>query len=299
MSLNTILFDWNQVRAFLAAANHGSFSAAARSLKTTQPTISRQIAGLEESLGLALVERSVRGLVLTEGGRDLIEQVQNMGDAASLISMIAEVKSQDVSGEVTISATDLMATAVLPKILFRLRGLAPNLIVRLIYSNNLHNLLQREADIAVRHVRPAQADLVARHIGNFGANLYASESYLNPVERPYSRRAVANLDFVGMPDQERLMQPLQDLGVPVRTENFTTRSESGMVSWELTKQGFGVSMQPNFLAADAPGIERVIDELPSPQYPIWLATHRELRTSAKIRLVFDTLATGLSEVLIP
>jgi DNA-binding transcriptional LysR family regulator len=248
---------------------------------------------------LALVERSVKGLVLTESGRDLIEQVQNMGEAASLISMIAEGKSQEVSGEVTISATDLMATAVIPKILSRLKGLAPKLVVRLIYSNNLHNLLQREADIAVRHVRPEQADLVARHIGNFGANLYASEAYLSQVERPQSRRAVANLDFIGMPDQERLMQPLQDLGIPVRAENFAMKSDSGMVSWELTKQGFGVSMQPNFLAAGEAGIERVIEDLPSPQYPVWLATHRELKTSAKIRLIFDTLATGLSETLTP
>ena len=119
-----VSFDWNQVRAFLAAAEEGSLSGAARVLNTTQPTIGRQISGLEGSLGVTLVERSVKGLTLTQGGRDLLDHVRAMGEAATLISMVAAGQSSEVTGEVTVTATDLMSAAILPTILATLRQTA-------------------------------------------------------------------------------------------------------------------------------------------------------------------------------
>ena len=121
MNWQAISFDWNQVRAFLATAEEGSFSGAARVLKTTQPTIGRQIGALEAALGVTLVERSVRGLTLTEAGRDLLDHVRAMGEAATLISMVADGKSQDVTGEVTVTGTDLLSAAILPAVLRPLR----------------------------------------------------------------------------------------------------------------------------------------------------------------------------------
>lgn len=297
MNWDAVSFDWNQVRAFLAAADQGSFSAASKALRTTQPTISRQVSGLEESLGVNLFDRGTRGLALTQVGQELVAHVRSMGEIASLISMIADGKSDEVTGEVVVSATDLMTTEVLPELLAGLRSSAPGLSLRLACSNDVHNLLQREADIAVRHVRPKQSDLVAQHIGNFGANLYASTEYLDRVGRPHSFGEVGNLTFIGSPDPERLLMPLRELGVAIREESFMLHTDSGMVSWALTNSNFGVSMLPDFLAMRHRGIEQVFVELPSPQYPIWLVTHRELRTSRKIRLVFDTLASGLTQLL--
>ena len=297
MNWDAVSFDWNQVRAFLAAADQGSFSAASKALRTTQPTISRQVSGLEESLGVNLFDRGTRGLALTQVGQELVAHVRSMGEIASLISMIADGKSQEVTGEVVVSATDLMITEILPTLLAGLRLSAPGLSLRLACSNDVHNLLQREADIAVRHVRPMQSDLVAQHIGNFGANLYASTEYLDRVGRPLSFGEVGNLTFIGAPDPERLLMPLRELGVAIREESFMLHTDSGMVSWALTNSSYGVSMLPYFLATRHQGIEQVFVDLPSPQYPIWLVTHRELRTSRKIRLVFDTLASGLTQLL--
>ena len=95
MNWEAISFDWNQVRAFLATAQEGSFSGAARALKTTQPTIGRQITELEGRLGVTLVERSVKGPTLTDAGRDVLDHVQSMGEAATLISMVASGHSQE------------------------------------------------------------------------------------------------------------------------------------------------------------------------------------------------------------
>ena len=158
MNWQAMSFDWNQVRAFLATAEEGSFSGAARALKTTQPTIGRQISALEGALGITLVERSVRGLTLTQGGRDLLDHVRAMGEAATLISMVAAGQSQEVTGEVTVTATDLMSAAILPAILATLRQAAPSIRVRVVCSNDIQNLMQREADIAIRHVRPDQPE---------------------------------------------------------------------------------------------------------------------------------------------
>jgi DNA-binding transcriptional LysR family regulator len=295
MNWQAISFDWNQVRAFLATAEEGSFSGAARALRTTQPTVGRQVGALEATLGLTLVERSVRGLTLTEAGRDLLEHVRAMGDAATLISMVADSKSQEISGEVTITATDLLSAAFLPGILAPLRETAPGIRLRIIASSDMLNLIQREADIAIRHVRPDQPDLIARHIRDFRATLFAATSYLDRVGRPREPRDIALFDFIGDADPDRLMALLATMGIPLREDRFVMSSASGVVAWELVKAGFGVAMLPEALGDAEAGVERVLPSLPSLEFSIWLVTHRELQTSPRIRVVFDLLARRLAD----
>lgn len=296
MNWQAMSFDWNQVRAFLATAEEGSFSAAARVLKTTQPTIGRQIAALETALGVTLVERSARGLDLTQAGRDLLEHVRAMGEAATLISMAAARDSQDLTGEVTITASDLMAAAILPARLDALRQAAPSLRLRIVSANDIRNLTRREADIAIRHVRPTQPDLIARHVGDYRANLYAAGAYLDRAGRPRTPREVAAHAFIGNPDPhpDRLQTALHDLGIPVAAEAFVMTSDSYVVVWDLVKAGHGIAMLPEVLGETTPGIEKVLPSLPSLTFPVWLVTHRELRTNRRIRAVFDHLARALA-----
>lgn len=296
MNWQSVSFDWNQVRAFLVTAEEGSFSGAARTLNTTQPTIGRQITALEEALGVTLFERSVRGLTLTEAGRELMAHVETMAEAASNISLVADGQSQNISGEVAITATDLFSAIKLPELLFGLRDRAPGLRIRIIASSDIQNLMRREADIAIRHVRPDQPELIARHIGSFGANLYAARSYLEREGRPRTPREVADHPFVGNADPKLLVGPLNAKGIPVRPENFVMSTENGIVAWELMKAGYGFAMQPDALAHADPGVEQVLPELPSDHFPVWLVTHRELRNSRKIRLVYDVLAEGLTRL---
>ncbi len=296
MNWQAVSFDWNQVRAFLVIAEEGSFSAAARVLKTSQPTMSRQIGALEETLGVTLFERSVRGLTLTETGRDLIDHVRVMGEAATLVSMVAEGKSQDVTGEVTVTCTDLMSTTILPRVLKPLRETAPGIQVRVLASRKLEDLTERAADIAIRHVRPDQPDLIARQLGDFRASLYAASEYLDRVGRPRTLLDVAKLDYVGNSDST-LIERLHGMGVSIQRENFVISDANGVVAWEHVKAGYGVSLLPEPLGEAEPTVERVLPDCPYLEFPIWLVTHRELHTSRRIRIVFDTLARGLSERL--
>ncbi|SDZ39943.1 transcriptional regulator, LysR family [Jannaschia faecimaris] len=295
MNWPAISFDWNHVRAFLATAEEGSFSGAARALNSTQPTIGRQISALEEILGVTLFERSVRGLDITESGSDLLDHVKAMAEAATLISMVADGKSQSVTGDVFVTATDLASAAILPELLAPLRKTAPGVRVHLVCSSDLRNLAKREADIAIRHVRPDQPDLIARHIGDFRANLYAATSYLDRAGRPRTPLDLADHAFVGGTNPEHLVATYADMGIPVRPESFVMSTDSGVVAWELVKFGYGIAMQPEVLGEAAPGVEKVFPDFPSVQFPIWLVTHRELKTNRRIRLVFDLLARGLAE----
>ncbi|MEM6906003.1 MAG: LysR family transcriptional regulator, partial [Pseudomonadota bacterium] len=228
MNWDAISFDWNQVRAFLTTAEEGSFSGAARALKTTQPTIGRQISELETRLGVTLFERSVRGPTLTGAGADLLAHVRAMGAAAALISAVADGQSQEVSGVVTVTATDLLAAVTLPPILAPLRQSPPGIQVHIVAASEIRNLTQREADIAIRHVRPEQPDLIARHLGDFRASFYGASSYLDRAGRPTRPEEVANHAFVGPLDQARMIGDLQNLGMPLRAENFVLASDSGM-----------------------------------------------------------------------
>lgn len=290
-------FDWNQVRAFLATAEEGSFSGAARALKTTQPTIGRQIDGLERALKVTLFQRSVRGPVLTDVGRDLLDHVRRMGETATLISTIAEGQSQGAHGEVALSATDLVSSAILPNLLHELRQTAPGIHLRIVSSNDLSNLLQRDADIAIRHVRPKEDDLIAKHVGDFGANLYAATAYLDRAGRPETPHDLADHTFLGRADNAQLIATMREKGIPLRPENFALSSENGVVLWELLKSGYGMTFMPDLLGETTPGVEKVIPAMPSLAFPIWLVTHPELKTSRRIRVVFDLLVRELTELI--
>lgn len=281
--------DWNQIKAFLATVETGSLSGAARVLGLTQPTISRQIAALEKSLGVVLFERVGRSVALTPTGRDLLEQVRTMGDAANRLSLLASGQSQTVEGLVRITASDIVAAYVLPKVLHTLYDKAPGIQVEVIASNSINDLLRREADIAIRHVQPAQDDLVARRCSDNSAALYAADKFLQRYGRPRRREDLADLPFVGFTDADTLLTELNARGVPVTAGNFRWMTENLIVAWEMVRQGLGIGVMFHELAQNTPGVSQVIPDFDRIPVPVWIVTHRELHTSRRIRLVFDVL----------
>lgn len=299
MNWDAISFDWNQVRAFLATAEEGTFSAAARALKTTQPTIGRQISELENRLGVTLLERSVKGPKLTEAGETLLHHVRAMSDAATMISMAAIGQATEVSGKVRITASDMLAVDLLPRVLSELRTKAPGIRPEILPSNDIKDLLRREADIAVRHVRPDQPELIARHVGDLQTHLYAARAYLDAAGRPKTPRDAGTHAFVGIPDGDGVLATLRALGIPLTEDSFGITSDSGVVISGCVKAGFGLSLLPAALCDPCPELERVLPDLPTPRFPIWLVTHRELQTSKRIRVVFDHLAQGLNRAATP
>ncbi|WP_027235266.1 LysR family transcriptional regulator [Leisingera caerulea] len=282
--------DWNHIRAFLATAETGSLSAAARKLGLTQPTLSRQVAALEAELGVLLFERVGRALALTEAGHELLTHSRKMGEAANGLRLAATGQAQSIEGTVRITASDVMSAHVLPPVLHQLRQRAPRLTIDVVAANDIRDLMRREADIAIRHVRPEQPELIARLVQEATARFYAAPSYLERRGRPALPADLAAHDFVGFADVDRSIAFMAPLGIHLTADNFRIRSTSGLASWELVKQGFGVCPMMDDVAAVTPGVERLLPGMEPLTFPVWLTTHRELHTSRRIRLVFDLLA---------
>lgn len=285
-----VSFDWNQVRAFLATAEEGSLSAAARALQATQPTLSRQVSALEQDLGVTLFERGHRSMDLTESGVELLEHVREMGEAALRVSLAASGQAQDIEGQVTITATNMFATKHLPLILASVRDEAPGLEIEILTSNDVRDLRRREADISIRHTRPEHSDLIAKRIGETVAQLYAATSYLDRVGRPKRPSDLVTFDFIGFEDPELMLPHFNAMGVPVTRDHFKLYTASGTLYLALIEQGLGAGVLTKDVADERPDLELVEPNLPPFEVPVWLVTHRELHTSRKIRLVFDLIA---------
>jgi DNA-binding transcriptional LysR family regulator len=286
--------DWNQLKAFLETAETGSLSAAARKLGLTQPTLSRQVAAIEQRMGVTLFERVGKAMALTPTGLDLLEHARAMGAAAEALRLAATGRSQAVGGVVSISATDAVAAHLLPPLVRQLREKEPGIAIEVISSNALSDLLRREADIAIRHVKPEQPDLIARFIRQAAANFYASEAWVKVHGHPRRAEEAAHLPFVGSDRSGQFLAYLRQHGLPVSEENFSCYCDHSVAHWALVRQGMGIGAMMDEIARDTPGIVRVLDDVPPVRFPIWLVTHRELRTSQRIRVVFEALAQGLA-----
>ena len=158
--------DWALVQAFLAVAETGSLSGAARTLGTSQPTLGRQIKLIEAQLGVELFHRQPRGLALTQTGAALVAPAQAMRDAVRQISLKAAGRQMQLEGTVRITASVAFSVMHLPQIIEQVRSVEPQIAIELVPSDTTSNLLFREADIAVRMYRPTQLDLITKHLGD-------------------------------------------------------------------------------------------------------------------------------------
>ena len=295
MNWDAVSFDWNHIRAFLAVVEQGSLSGAARALRQTQPTLRRQISAVEEPLELPLFERGTRVMQITEAGTELLVHVQSMADAATQISRIATGQSQAIEGTVRITSSDAMAAYALPRCLISLRRAHPGISVELVPSNEMSDLTRRDADIAIRHARPEQPDLVAKRIADIEISLFASKSYLaelGPVATPAD---FAHANFIGYQSPERLVPQITAMGFPVTKSNFGITTTNGSTMYELVRDGAGIAFLPTIVAEGRLGLQRILTDAPSFNMETWLVTHREIQTSRRIRLTFDHLAAELAK----
>jgi DNA-binding transcriptional LysR family regulator len=287
-------FDWNRARAFLATADHGSFSAAARVLGVAQPTVGRQVAAFEEELGVTLFERVGRGLQLTPTGLDLAEHVRAMNDAALSVSLTAAGQSASLKGVVCIAASEVIAFYFLPQIIARIRSEHPGIEVEIVASNQASDLRRREADIALRNFRPKDPELIARKLkGGFG-RLYASPGYLAGIGNPTSLADLSRASFFGFDRTDTMVEGFKRIGLQLSSANFPIVTGNHLLQWELCKQGLGICIIMEAVGDAEPRVQRVLDEVQPWPVPLWLTSHRELRNNRRMRVVFDLLVEGLN-----
>lgn len=284
--------DWTLIRAFVAVAQGGSLSAAARDLQTSQPTIGRQIQSLQETLGMTLVLRRPKGMELTEDGARLLPFAQQMMEAAGRFSMAAMGTDTQKSGTVRLTASVFVAHYVLPPILAELRQKEPLIQIELVSSDATENLLYRDADIALRMYRPSQLDIIARHLTDMELGVFAAKSYLDRKGCPQTVEALLEHDVIGYDRNDLILRAMRDFGWDVTPEDFVLRCDSQSAYWELVRAGCGIGFGQVLAAQKDPSVERLLETLPLSPLPLWIAAPKAVRHTARVAAVWDHLVAS-------
>lgn len=291
--------DWSLVQAFLAVAEDGSLSAAARRLGTSQPTLGRQIKLIEAQLGAELFHRQPRGFALTGTGAALVASARAMRDAVQQIALTAAGQQAQLKGSVRITASVAASVAHLPAIIAHIRQLEPEIAIDLVPSDASHNLLYREADIAVRMYRPTQLDLVTQYLGEIPLHAYAAKTYLAERGHPARIADLIDHEFVGFDANPAMIAGFRDAGLEVTRDFFRTRCDDPTVYWELVRAGCGIGIAQDVIGDPDPLLDRISVGLPLPTLPVWLTAHEAMRQTPRIRRVWELLAEGLRGVVQP
>lgn len=285
--------DWSLIQSFLAVAENGSLSAAARFLGRSQPTLGRQIQTLEQSLGAQLFDRHARGLKLSDTGTDLLPLARQMHQAMNEIALTTAGQSQRLEGAVRITASVLTSHYILPTIFAEIRKAEPAIQLDLIPSDTTENLLFREADIAIRMYRPTQLDIVTRHIADVDMGVFAAHSYLGRKGRPVDADDMLSHDMVGYDSNDLIVHTMREMGWPITRESFAVRCDNQATYWELVRMGCGIGFSQAVIGRADPLVEELAFGIEIPNLPVWLAAHQAMRQTPRIRRVWDLLADGL------
>ncbi len=291
--------DWSRLHCFVAVAETGSLSAAARRLGLSQPTLGRQIKALEAELGTALFTRRPRGLEVTAAGLELLPAARAMQEAASRLALTAAGQAAEVAGTVRLTASAFVSMHILPPLLAELRQAEPEIQIELVPSDQSQNLLFREADIAIRMYRPQQLDIITRHLGEIELGLFGATRYLDRRGRPARAEDLGAHDLIGYDSDETILREMRAMGLPAERSWFVLRCDDHNVLWELVRAGCGLGFAQASIGEAEPGVERLLPELPLPALPVWLTAPEAMRRTPRIRRVWDFLAARLRPLLAP
>ena len=294
-------FDWDLVRSFLAVVDTGSLSAAARALASTQPTLGRRIEALEAQLGTTLFERTGRGLAPTPDALAIAEHARRMQAGADGLARAAAGSADDARAFVRVAASRQIALHLLPALVRDVLDATPELDVGIVASDDVSNLLRREADIAIRHVRPEQTSLVARKVGEMSVRAVASADYLERHGTPTSAAELLRHPLVGG-DRDRefavgIERAAAAVGMDPDDVRVAVRSDDRPVQLASVAAGLGIGFSLDRVVARHPDLVALDVATGLPTMPVWLAVHREIRTVPAIRRVYDALGEALGALL--
>lgn len=285
--------DWNLLKSFTYVVKEGSLSGAARALGTTQPTIGRHIETLEAELGFSLFIRSREGLAPTEEALNLLPETEAMAGSYSALLRRVSGNSPAEIGTIRIAVSEIMGVEVLPDILKKFYDKNPGLKIELSISNKIDNLLKRDADIAIRMTDPKQEALIAKKIGISNIGLYAHKSYLKKNAIPTSLEELKAHTIIG-PDADQLfLSALKSYGLNISRDEIHFRTDNQLAQLNLLRKGLGICAMQVQLAKKEASLIPILPEAISFPMPIWLAMHEDLRSSRRIRLLFDFLIKEL------
>ena len=287
---------WDDLRFFLAVAEHGTLSAAAKVLKVTQPTVGRRVAGMEQQLGAALFVRNSTGFVLTDAGRGMLDHAEAMRDHAARAESGASGRDLGVEGRVRITASEWVIRSVLAPTLAPLLQRHPRLEIELLADARHLNLVKREADIALRPSEFHHDSVFQRAVATIEFGLYASDAYLARHGLPDFENGCAGHVFIDMSDELATVVDRSWLPPLVSRAHVGVRCNGREPMAALAAAGLGFVALPCFLGDAAPGLRRLTTPGERPQRKLWLGVHRAARHTPRIRVAAEFLARSLGQL---
>jgi len=280
--------DWNDLRFFLSVARSGSLTQTAAAMGVSQSTVSRRIGELEASVGMTLFARHATGYFLTDEGREVLRHAEVVEDGVLALERGAAGLDKTPTGTVRVATSENLATDLLIPALPAFRERFPGICIEIVTSNTTANLGRREADIALRVVRPERGNLKVRRVGHMTYSVYGSRAYLAahpaiPGEPLDGRHAITwDESHAHLPAASWLAQSHPGCKVALMATSLPAHIAA-------VRAGLGLAVIPDFLATDDDFV-RVVppEELFSNE--VWLVTHTDLVASARVRAVSEFLA---------
>lgn len=289
--------DWDKLRIFHAVADAGSLTHAGDRLNLSQSAVSRQVRGLEDTLGTTLFHRHARGLILTEQGELLFDATVAMNKRLEAASARIRDSEEEVFGDLRITTTTGFGTLWLAPRLTKLYALYPNLNVDLMLEERVLDLPMREADVAIRMKEPSQADLIRKRLMGVRMRVYATQTYLDQKGTPTSVEDLAEHRLISQhpntPQVAAGLTLVQSLMTQPIKSILNVNNYFGVLQGVLNHLGLGVL--PNYVARDAQGLIRVFPDIESAEVPVFLAYPEELRQSKRIQAFRDFVQSEIAE----
>ena len=287
---------WDHYRTVLAVLDEGSLSGAARALGLTQPTVGRQVEALERSLGTALFTRSQTGLAPTDTALALKPYAESLRATAAALRRAATAAEHRVEGSVRITVAEIVGAEIVPPILAQLRRDHPALAIELVLSDRNSDLLQREADIAIRMAEPRHAALLVRRIGRIDIGLHAHRSYVERRGAPADIAALRGHAIIGYDQETAFIRDLRPrgLGAEFDRSKFALRCDSSIAQLAAIRAGFGIGLCHVALGRRDPNLVRLLPDF-AIGFDTFVVMHEDLRTNRRCRAVFDALVEGMTD----
>ncbi|WP_232475965.1 LysR family transcriptional regulator [Flavisphingomonas formosensis] len=285
---------WDLWRTFDAVMRKGSLSSAARALGLTQPTAGRHIAELEAALGTdALFTRSARGLQPTETALALAPHAEAMAAAAAALIRSASAPADAAGGVVRISASEVIGAEVLPQILAPLHAAHPRLTLELLLTDAPSDLLRRDADLAIRMTEPKQKALLVKSVGRICLGLYAHRDYLARTAPIASATDLHRHAIIGFDRDAASLRSINAVWPDM--PQFALRTDNQLAQIAMVRAGIGIGVMQDPIARRDPALVPVLSDTFSAHLPVWIAIHEDLRSTRRMRIVFDALVQGMTE----
>ncbi len=286
---------WDLVRCFLQVARSGSLSAAAKALAVSQPTVSRNIQAIERQTKLQLFQRTPQGLTLTKAGEKLVAAALDMDVAADQFQRHVSGLSETLSGDIRISANEVVGTYLLPAALVAFRKQHPLVQIELEINNKSSNLSKREADIALRMYRPTQPDLVARRLPDLELAFYASVDYVKTHGEPEDIESLKKHSLICFDEDMAFIDGASQMGYQLFPADFAFRTDDMLAQIQLARAGGGIIGTHVGIAAAYPELQRILSWLPLPPLEFWLVCHSDTQYNLRIRELISFLGAWFAK----